>query len=99
MSANNMTPLEIVDYKNTWVYDNAYTVYTEFWHECFDFCNKNFEKHRWAARKHMRQDDAHWFLFERKEDYDIFLENFNELECWNQTNTFEKMTAKKDQTL
>lgn len=96
-----MKPLEIVDHKSDWIYDAAHTVFVnvDAWHRCFDFCSNNFDKQSWGARKHMRQDDAHWFLFEHKADHDLFVSNFDTLEEWNQTNTFEKMTAKKDQTL
>ena len=83
-----MTPLEIADYKANWMYDASYTAWIEpaLWHDCQSFCKDNFEKHQWASKRHMRQDDAHWFLFELKEDYDKFCETFHTLDDWNYTN-------------
>ena len=96
-----MTPLEIASYKATWIYDGSHTAYVnvDLWHRCNDFCKENFEKKSWGARRHMRPDDGHWFMFEHKADYDLFVASFDTLDTWNQTNTFEKMTAKKDQTV
>lgn len=83
-----MTPLDIVDYKATWMYDAAFTAWVnvDAWHPANDFCKDNFAKHQWASKRHMRPDDAHWFLFERQEDYEMFCDEFDTLEDWNQTN-------------
>lgn len=81
-----MTPLEITDYKSSWVYDASHTAYTFEWDACVEFCRANFETHKWASRKHMRPDDAHWFLFEDKADLDLFASKFDVVPCWNNTN-------------
>lgn len=70
-----MKPIEIFEYKQKWK-AQAYTVTMYDWVRPHGFCKNSFDSHRWDAVKYAHPDDSHLFMFERTEDYNKFLAEF-----------------------
>lgn len=73
-----MTPLEIADYKLTWL--PGFSAYIDPDADIFakQWCKRNLQKKSWSFTPNARQDDWHKVLFETPEYLESFRQAYNE---------------------
>ena len=70
-----MTPLEISDYKRSWMPGFIVRLHSDLDWKGKDYCRRKLERHQWSMTS-WTQVYEHTFHFEKKEDADAFKETF-----------------------